>query len=1110
VDFAGLPAGEAPGVANDGAGGTDIGLVQTTFTITSEAELVTDTALVSQGGANAGENFNYTFILVPPSGTIALDPLSALALESGSILTVTGDGGGLDGTLSLSDAVSLLPSAAGASGLTFSDGTANLTTAALIEGYAGTGGAGGGLGVDMSAGGTLTNSATIEGGSGATGGEGVLLNDGSLDNALGALILGGAATAGSNQYGGAGVAMNGGTLTNDGTIAGGGGSGGQDGATGLNLFAGTVSNAGLIEGGAGGSGGSADGIYTGGSFTGTIKNSGTIEGGSGVAGGEGVALNGGSLDNASGGLILGGAATGNNLGLGLGVGLGGGALLTNEGTIEGGSSTGGSGATGVNLFTGTLVNSGFVEAGAGGDAAGVYIAGGLLVTSGTIAANPAGAGNEAVLFSGAGTMVVDPGATFVGAVLANTADTIELGGSTAGTLDGFGTQITGLGTLLFEAGATWTVAGDAAGLADGQVLAGFAAGDTIDLTGVGTETTETPDGGGSFTLSGAGATTATLDFGAPLPAGDTLALESDGSGGTLAWLVQNGPPVIAVSSPQIVGVGQPSAIGGLALSETGDTANGETFTVTLTDTNGALSAPGGIVSGSGSNTLVVSGSLAQVNAALALLIDTDAVLTADTIVATASDSLGQIAQQRTIAVTVNGSPSIAAPSSATVTQDVASVISPVVLSETGATGGESFTVVLHDAAGTLTATASGSASVVASGGGTTLTVSGLLGDVNHTLLTLADTDTGIASDSLTIVATDGFGNRSQTSVPITVIPAGQTYTLTTGVDIISGGPGVNTIVALTNTLSTGDEINAGSGGNNTLDLSGAGTFNLSLPTTLSGIQTIDAQEGRPAYGTSASQVQTIVLRSGMDGVTVDVTAAAASSNPKVPTISITGGNDNAVIDLASGNDTVTVGSDAETVNGGSGVDAIYVTAATIGANINGGSSGKSLLEITGGGTMTMGSSITQIGTLLLVSSSAAYNITANSIQFLTVDDASTGTDTIAAGGANQTLTGGAAGKETMVGFGTGSGSDTFADTAALFNGDTIKNFLPGDIIDLTNVSPAQTPTFVENGSFTSGVLTVTDGVHTAAITLAGDYAGGIFSVAADGSGTMVTYRIPPG
>jgi len=45
---------------------------------------------------------------------------------------------------------------------------------------------------------------------------------------------------------------------------------------------------------------------------------------------------------------------------------------------------------------------------------------------------------------GAGTMVVDPGAVFIGAVAANTSDTIELAGSHAGTLDGFGTQITGL------------------------------------------------------------------------------------------------------------------------------------------------------------------------------------------------------------------------------------------------------------------------------------------------------------------------------------------------------------------------------------------------------------------------------------------------------------------------------------------------------------------------------------------------------------------------------------------------------------------------------------------------------------------------------------------
>ena len=72
LTFVGLTAVMAPGVTSDGAGGTDISLVETTFTITSEAVLIADTAQISVGGASAGENFGYTFILAPSSGTIAL------------------------------------------------------------------------------------------------------------------------------------------------------------------------------------------------------------------------------------------------------------------------------------------------------------------------------------------------------------------------------------------------------------------------------------------------------------------------------------------------------------------------------------------------------------------------------------------------------------------------------------------------------------------------------------------------------------------------------------------------------------------------------------------------------------------------------------------------------------------------------------------------------------------------------------------------------------------------------------------------------------------------------------------------------------------------------
>src|SRR5208283_4617138 len=96
---------------------------------------------------------------------------------------------------------------------------------------------------------------------------------------------------------------------------------------------------------------------------------------------------------------------------------------------------------------------------------------------------------------------------------------------------------------------------------------------------------------------------------------------------------------------------QATAISGVSLSETGNTA-GETFTVTLSDTNGDLSAIGPGVSGAGTTSLTITGSLSQVNSDLATLTDTDAAAASDTIAITASDSFGNTASQQPIVVTV--------------------------------------------------------------------------------------------------------------------------------------------------------------------------------------------------------------------------------------------------------------------------------------------------------------------------------------------------------------------------------------------------------------------------------------------------------------------------
>jgi hypothetical protein len=325
--------------------------------------------------------------------------------------------------------------------------------------------------------------------------------------------------------------------------------------------------------------------------------------------------------------------------------------------------------------------------------------------------------------------------------------------------------------------------------------------------------------------------------------------------------------------------------------------------------------------------------------------------------------------------------------------------------------------------------------------------------------------------------------------------------LTKGVDTSNGGPGGDNISVSTNTLSAGDQIDGG-GGTNSLTLVGGGIFNLSLPTALTNFQVVNAQEGQAANGTIAATNQSITLRPGLN-VTVNVAAATLnSSNPKTSTITINGANDASVINLGSGNDIVTVGGINETVNGGTGNNQIQVTAATIGAKINGGTGNSSLIVLGGGTNVAMGTNVTNISTVLLASAPGTMTFIANGISGLTVNDMNKGAaNTVTAGGLNQTLTGGA-GAETFVGF--SGGSTTFKNTAGAMNGDTIANFFAANSqIDLTDLNFLS----LQEPVFTGGKLQVTDGTHTALMSLTGTAPAGTFVAHQDsGIGTLISYQ----
>jgi hypothetical protein len=349
-----------------------------------------------------------------------------------------------------------------------------------------------GIGVALYAGGSVSNAAggSITGaaaGVNIAGGAGTLVNAGVIGGAASGgsgvnLFLGGSVTnAGSGLIGGAigvYVAGDAGTVLNSGSIA-------ASVGFGVNLFAGGyVSNA-----AAGSVTGTTLGIVVS-NHAGTVVNDGriTVTYTYGLA----VALHaGGSVTNNAAGSIVGGAAGA--------YGVGGGVNVVNDGVIEG---THGTGVA--------LLSAGSVTNGVSGLIAGAFEGvqlgvGGTLTNLGTIIGNS----GTAVAFVGgyASRLVLAPGFGFSGKVVASpsASNTLELAsGGATGTVTGLGSLFSNFGTIAFDPGARWFVAGDTLGLAG--TIEGFTVGDTIELNGI--TATGSSYAGGMLTLDDVSGTVA--------------------------------------------------------------------------------------------------------------------------------------------------------------------------------------------------------------------------------------------------------------------------------------------------------------------------------------------------------------------------------------------------------------------------------------------------------------------------------------------------------------------------------------------------------------------------------------------------------------------------
>ncbi len=387
-------------------------------------------------------------------------------------------------------------------------------------------------------------------------------------------------------------------------------------------------------------------------------------------------------------------------------------------------------------------------------------------------------------------------------------------------------------------------------------------------------------------------------------------------------------------------------------------------------------------------------------------------------------------------------------------------------------------------------------------------------DEHAQIVSLSTSTVGTFSETVVLSSTgtnaSGYSGALTTetlTITGTVTPSTfTTYTLDSGPNVILGADGRGDIFQATaGSLNSRDQLTGGNGANS-VNLIGGGTFDVNALRVFANIPTLNASEGQAASGTLAGTVQTILMTDGADE-TLNVAAGnAAAGNNNAETIRIYGSSSTNTYNLASGSDklilagghdTINLGGSANSVTAGTGMALVRGTAAAAGGAVVGNSSSTTLLEITGGGTATLNAADTNITVQL----DAAGTLKLSAMGFITAIG-SAGNDTITALGGTQTLTGGL-GNDTLMGF-TG-GNDTFADTAAGLNGDTIKNWTVGDIIDLKNVSAAT----IHALSFASNTLTVTDGTNTSAIKFAPSQAAlhNFAVLGTDGNGgTLIGYH----
>jgi RTX calcium-binding nonapeptide repeat (4 copies) len=389
----------------------------------------------------------------------------------------------------------------------------------------------------------------------------------------------------------------------------------------------------------------------------------------------------------------------------------------------------------------------------------------------------------------------------------------------------------------------------------------------------------------------------------------------------------------------------------------------------------------------------------------------------------------------------------------------------------------------------------------------------ILGDPNVVEVGISDTAANISAniDALQTLEADGeLASITITSGGKVGVTATQATNDAAAINTITGSVNVTVTDTSANILANLAGLKVINAELSSIVLSDGGTPTLSITgaqydTYITEINKISSAYALSVSSVAADDAGTIGTNTHTSSYAVADTAANVANSSNLGSMELRVSNLSSITFTDSGTPTFSISGAEDT----SDASAIAKIASTYDETVT--ATGNTTQTLTGTGSINTISfsgeaqGVTanlSTGTATTVHSGTTNTYTLSGFENLT---GSTLADTLTAGSSGGILTGDG-GADTYV-LNASSGYDIAQDTATHLNGTTIQNFSVLDGIDLTNIAyggGTATLGFVENGADTQGTLTVSDGTHTAALTLLGNYTLSSFQDVSDGaSGTLV-------